>query len=107
LRNRSYGHAPHATRASFFCRRRWTELPMPIASRYFATVRRARSKPFSRSSSTSLSSDRMSSGFSASHSARICALTVSAETELSPSAEATPLVKKYFSSNVPRWRSPG
>src|SRR5215468_8958864 len=31
--------------SSAFCRRRWTELPMPIASRYLATVRRAMSKP--------------------------------------------------------------
>jgi 3-hydroxyisobutyrate dehydrogenase len=36
--------------SSAFCRRRWTELPMPIASRYLATVRRAMSKPLARSS---------------------------------------------------------
>ena len=37
---------------------------------------------------------------------RIAALTASAETAPSPSAAATPEVKKYFSSNVPRgqWR---
>ena len=72
---------------SFFCRRRWTEEPMPIASRYLATVRRARSKPLSRSSSTSLSSlTGCRPASSASHSVRICALTASAETAPSPSA---------------------
>ncbi len=36
-----------------FWRRRCTDEPIPIASRYFATVRRAMSKPLARSMSTS------------------------------------------------------
>ena len=42
------------------CRRRWIDEPMPIASRYLATVRRARSKPCSLSKSTSVSSLKIS-----------------------------------------------
>src|SRR5436305_12992353 len=43
-----------------FSRRRCTEEGMRIASRYFATVRRAMSMPASRSRSTMVSSDRTS-----------------------------------------------
>src|SRR5262245_14177010 len=51
--------APHSERRSYaarpiaFWRRRWTEEPMPSASRYLATVRRAMSSPSSLSRSTS------------------------------------------------------
>src|SRR5579863_3554157 len=47
-------------------RRRWTEEGIRIASRYFATVRRAISMPDSRNRSTIVSSERISVGSSAS-----------------------------------------
>src|SRR6185312_14493453 len=95
--------APHADQApsSARARRRWTELPMPIASRYFATVRRARPKPFALSRSTNVSSLRILAP-SLAISARIALLTASADTASPPSDEDTPEVEKYFSSKVPR-----
>ena len=64
----------YPTPSSAFCRRRWTELPMPSASRYLATVRRAMSKPLALSRSTSVSSDRIALAPSAAISAVIAAL---------------------------------
>ena len=78
-------------RSIAFCRRRCTEEPRPIASRYLATVRRARSKPVARSRSTSVSSDRIALGSSASISARIVALDRLGRDRASPpSADWTP-----------------
>ena len=50
----------------FRSRRRWIDEPMPIASRYLATVRRAMSIPASRNLSTIVSSDSTSAAGSAS-----------------------------------------
>src|SRR6185369_2086934 len=79
------GDDDHATPSNAFCRRRWTELPIPIASRYFATVRRAMPKPLALSMSTSVSSDRIALASSAVISARIADLTASADTASPPS----------------------
>src|SRR6476661_1065852 len=80
-------------------RRRWIDEPIPIASRYLTTVRRATSKPLVFSRPAMASSLRIS--VSASISSLIPAFTASAAAP-SPSADATPEPKKYFSSNSPR-----
>ena len=85
-----------------FSRRRCTEEAMRIASRYFATVRRAISIPASRSFSTMVSSDRTCAGFSASISCLMRWRTASAECASPPSAAAIAEVKKYFNSKIPR-----
>src|SRR3546814_15069822 len=52
--------APQAARLPIaFWRRRWTDEPIPIDSRYCATVRRPMSTPLARRTSTSWSSDRV------------------------------------------------
>src|SRR5262245_50688499 len=85
-----------------FSRRRCTDEAIRIASRYFATVRRAMSIPASRSFSTMVSSDSTCSGLSASISCLMRWRTASAEWASPPSAAAIAEVKKYFSSKMPR-----
>src|SRR5712692_223043 len=85
-----------------FSRRRCTDEAIRIASRYFATVRRAMSMPATRSFSTMVSSDSTCSGLSASISCLIRWRTASAEWASPPSAAAIAEVKKYFSSKMPR-----
>src|ERR1700680_3880125 len=94
-----HGAAPVETCLS---RRRCTEEGIRIASRYFATVRRAMSMPAARNLSTMVSSDRTSSGRSASISCLIRWRTASAECASPPSAAAIADVKKYLSSKMPR-----
>src|SRR5262249_45757631 len=91
-----------APSAACFSRRRCTDEEIRIASRYFATVRRAMSIPASCSFSTMVSSDSTCSGLSASISCLIRWRTASAEWASPPSAEAIAEVKKYFSSKIPR-----
>src|SRR5664279_110556 len=83
-------------------RRRCTEDGIRMASRYFATVRRAISMPVSRNRSTMVSSERITAGSSASISCLMWWRTASAEWASPPSAEAIEAVKKYFSSKLPR-----
>ena len=83
-------------------RRRCTEEGIRIASRYFATVRRAISMPVSRNRSTMVSSERIAAGASASISRLMWWRTASAEWASPPSAEAIEAVKKYFNSKLPR-----
>ena len=73
-----------------------------MASRYFATVRRAISMPDARNRSTMVSSDRIAAGLSASISCLMWWRTASAECASPPSAEAIEAVKKYFNSKLPR-----
>ena len=84
-------------------RRRWIDEPIPIASRYLTTVRRATSKPFFFSKPAIASSLRIS--VSASISSLIAGLHRLGRAPPSPSAEATPEPKKYLSSNRPRSHS--
>ena len=103
FRRRPISRRVQAARPIAFCRRRWTEEPRPIASRYLATVRRAMSKPFALAASRRAGRRRGSrSGSSAAISALIWLFTASAETASPPSALWMPLVKKYLSSNRPR-----
>ena len=91
------GAARSALAAAIFrSRRRWIDEPIPIASRYLTTVRRATSKPRCFSSAAIASSLRIS--VSASITSLIAALTASAAAPPSPSADATPDPKKYLSS---------
>src|SRR5450631_4899644 len=83
-------------------RRRCTEDGIRIASRYFATVRRAISMPDSRNRSTMVSSERIRAGSSASISCLMWCRTASAEWASPPSADAIEAVKKYFNSKLPR-----
>src|ERR1700679_210695 len=69
-------------------RRRCTEDGIRIASRYFATVRRAISMPDSRNRSTMVSSDRIAEASSWSISCLMWWRTASAECASPPSAEA-------------------
>ena len=73
-----------------------------MASRYFATVRRAMPMPASRSFSTIVSSDNTSAALSASISCLMRWRTASAECASPPLAAAIAEVKKYFSSKMPR-----
>ncbi len=74
-----------------------------MASRYFATVRRAMSTPSVFKRSTIMSSDRMEFGTSPSISCLIRCRTASDEwASPSPSAAAIDDVKKYLSSRMPR-----
>ena len=76
---------------------------MRMASRYFATVRRAMSTPVSFRISTIRSSECTSaSAFSASISCLILCRTLSAEWASPPEEEAIEEVKKNFISNSPR-----
>src|SRR6266540_3426218 len=91
-----------APREVCFSRRRCTDEAIRIASRYFATVRRAMSIPASCSFSTMVSSDSTWPGLSASISCLIRWRTASAEWASPPSADAMAEVKKYFSSKMPQ-----
>src|SRR3546814_16579958 len=82
-------------------RRRWTDEGIRIASRYFATVRRAMSTPSLRNRSTIVSSDSTSRPLSASISNLMRWRTASVEWAV-PLAPAMAAVKKYFNSKVPR-----
>ena len=75
---------------------------MRMASRYFATVRRAISMPVARNRSTMVSSDRIAEALSASISSLMWWRTASAECASPPSADAIEAVKKYFNSKLPR-----
>ena len=87
------GCAP--SRRSSACRRRWIDEPIPIASRYLTTVRRATSKPLllEQAGDRVVAQDLVLGV----DQLLIAALTASAAAP-SPSAEATPDPKKYFSS---------
>src|SRR5215471_10297775 len=81
-----------------FSRRRCTEEGILIASRYFATVRRAISTPSIRNNSTILSSESVSSAGSAPIKLRMRCRTASAECDPLPLAAGIDELKKYFSS---------
>src|SRR5258705_10238502 len=83
-------------------RRRCTEEGMRMASRYFATVRRAISMPVARNRSTMVSSDRIADGLSASINCLMWWRTASAECASPPSADAIDAVKKDFNLKMPR-----
>src|SRR5882672_1238152 len=103
-RDRSEEAGAERALPSMLClsRRRCTEDGIRIASRYFATVRRAISIPDSRNRSTMVSSERISAGSSASINCLMWWRTASAEWASPPSADAIDAVKKYFNSKLPR-----
>src|SRR6202049_3362431 len=94
-----HGAAPVETCLS---RRRCTEEGIRIASRYFATVRRAMSMPASRNFSTMVSSDSTSAAGSASIKCLMRCRTASAECASPPWEAAIAEVKKYLNSKMPR-----
>src|SRR5262249_832753 len=80
--------------------RRWCDGRMPSSSRYLATVRRAITRPRPLSTCATSWSDSGLAGSSLASRSWIIFLTDTDET-ISPSPEAMPLWKKYFSSKSP------
>src|SRR5262249_32919532 len=95
-RQRGHPHTPRQRCRG--ARRRWWEGRMPSSSRYLATVRRAMVRPGFCTAWATSSSDCGLAGSSAARMSWIIFLTDTDDT-ISPSPDAIPLWKKYFSSN--------